>query len=121
MTHTILVIPTGHGVGLTATTTFDIVVIDTGIVPVNSTAPLLRMVTTDPDYVLLSFESVRATAGAPGVLQVSSDLRTWTLADPLLAASIVAAVDATTDTVTYYLPRAALTGPNRFFRIRIAP
>ncbi len=107
--------------GLTASTTFTITVVDLGIVPIPGPIPTLRTTTTDPDYLLLSYLSLKVNPSARRVLEVSSDLRTWAPADPLLAANIVTPVDATTDTVTYYLPRAGVAGVNRFFRVRLDP
>ncbi len=108
--------------GFVASTSFEIVVIDPGIIVIPAASPTLAMSTTDPDYVQLSFLSMNASFGSSGgVLEVSSDLQTWTVADSLVAANIVTPVDANNDTVTFYLPRSGMTGGNRFFRIRIVP
>ncbi len=119
-TYTVTVTGTDND-GLTASTSFTINVVDLGIVPIPGPIPTLRTTTTDPDYLLLSYLSFQVNPGARRVLEVSSDLRTWTPADPLLAANIITPVDATTDNVTYYLPRAGFNSTNRFFRIRIDP
>jgi VCBS repeat-containing protein len=109
--------------GLRATNTFVIVVADSGVPPAPAgPQPTLRALTTDPAFYQFTYQVNQGVTTSQAVLEMSSNLVTWTSAEPVMAASTVTPFDAASNTVTYYLPRASVSATNRFFfRVRISP
>jgi len=107
--------------GFSVSTAFQISVTDPRIFIPPPSAPTLLTSLTDPEYVIFSALITNENPSRRGVLEFSSDLRVWSPADSLLAASVLTPLNATTSSVTYYLPRSGFTGFNRFFRIRTIP
>jgi hypothetical protein len=121
-TNTVVLIATDRE-GLTATNSFVIVVADSATPPAPAgPQPTLRAITTEPTFFLFTYQVNQGVTTSQAVLEMSSNLVTWTSAESVMAASTVTPFDATSDTVTYYLPRASVSATNRFFfRVRISP